>query len=71
MSMEEFDGLFFVTRDARQKVFEVLRHRAKHVHRDDQPAPEPRIKIFSSNPVLVRVACSIAAKNLKGFSAPR
>jgi hypothetical protein len=31
MSMEEFGDLFFVTRDLRQKVFELLRHRARHV----------------------------------------
>ncbi len=32
MSMEEFGDLFFVARDVRQKAFELLRHRAKHIH---------------------------------------
>jgi hypothetical protein len=31
MSMEEFGDLFFVARDVRQKAFELLRHRAKHI----------------------------------------
>jgi hypothetical protein len=33
MSMEEFGDLFFVARDVRQKDFELLRHRAKHIRR--------------------------------------
>ena len=31
MSMEEFGDLFFVARDVRQKAFELLRHRSKHL----------------------------------------
>ncbi len=31
MSMKEFGDLFFVVRDVRQKAFELLRHRAKHI----------------------------------------
>ncbi len=35
MSMEEFGDLFFVARDVRQKAFELLRHRAKHIRSTD------------------------------------